>query len=696
MIKLLFKLRLICAVLCLLTGGVAAQYRFETWTTENGLPYKEVRSVLQARDGYLWATTKDGLARFDGVRFTVFNTDNSVGLVSNRLTDIVQSNDGSLWIGSDDSGLTRLQNGEITKFKGTEGVALNAIFQDRAGDLWFGYDRSLLRLKNGEFQEFELSDNLRSNNIHVFHQDRAGTLWIGTTGGLAKFENEQFTFYTEKEGLSGNYIRSIYEDADGALWFGTFDNGLTRLKDGKFTSYRVRNGLYDQGAFQILEDGRGWFWISSNRGIYRVSKAELNEFADGTRKSITSIAYGVKDGMRDAECNGGVQGAGIKTRDGRLWFPTQKGVAIVNPALIFRQTEPPPIAFEEFSIDRQPINLNGEIKLTPDNNALEIRYTGLSFDKPEQIRFRYRLAGLDKDWTEAGTRRTAFYNRLPPGGYVFEVSAANAEGRWRETAGASVKISVKPPFYRTWWFLFLTAILIFGAAYFFYRQRIDRLEKSRKAQEDFSRKLIYSQEQERQRIAAELHDSIGQELLIIKNWAMLGLRQENISGAGQNQFDEISQTASQAIEEVREISYNLRPYQIDELGLTKAIESMIKRMANSLTIQFTAEIDSIDGFFPQESEINFYRIVQECFNNIVKHSAASKAVITIDLKEEFLHLSVSDNGTGFDVAAQNFARNGFGLQGIEERTRILGGKLEIVSDFGKGTTVNLTINRANL
>ncbi len=702
-----------------------------TYSTSDGLSANNVYPILETRDGAVWIGSwlgKHGLDKYENGKFT------GVRVWSSFLTSLFEDRNGTIWVGSHNY-LGKIEDGKFKTVTDKPGIVVRAITQDFQGNLWFGTESGeLWRIKenaekgrkgekekkrDGENQTFSPSDiftsgdGLPKGGINVLHQDRRGALWIGTTGGLAKLSEPPaaagglnavsntrplpqavLTTYTIKDGLSGNHIRSIYEDADGTFWFGTFDNGITRLKDGKFSAIRSENGLHDNGAFQILEDDFGRFWMSSNRGIYRVSKQELNDFAEGRILSVTSVAYGVKDGMLDAECNGGVSPAGFKSKkDGTLWFPTQKGVAVINPALLTVNNFPPNVVIEECLLDRANA-VCSDIKISPENDSLEIRYTGLSFTKPEQTKFKYKLEGLDEDWVDAGTRRTAFFAHLPPGNYTFRVVAANVDGVWSET-GASITLIVTPPFYRTIWFLALCAIGVGAFIAFVFNSRIKNLEKRRVAQEEFSRKLLESQESERQRIAAELHDSLGQDLLIIKNWALIGLR----DGANANkQFDEISTTASQAIEEVREIAYNLRPYHLDELGLTKAVESMLERVSESSPIDFACEIDSIDGFFIKEAEINFYRIAQECVNNVVKHSEATEAGVKIKRDIAELRLSIWDNGKGFDLnspASKRARQSGFGLAGIQERVRILGGKISINSIPNEGTNINLTVNAKN-
>ena len=289
-----------------------------------------------------------------------------------------------------------------------------------------------------------------SDDVKIIHESVDGTLWIGTYGGLSRFKDNVFTSFTANDGLASNQVRSIYEDAENVLWIGSYDGGLTRLKDGKFTRYTSNDGLFNDGVFQILEDERGNLWMSSNRGIYRVAKQQLNDFAEGKISRVESIALGKADGLLETECNGGQQPAGTKTRDGKLWFPTQHGVAVIDPKEIKSNPFAPPVIIESIKIDNELLeSQQSTIKIAPGKNNLEIAYTGLSFVKSEFVKFRYRLAGQDADWVEAGNRRTAYYSYLPPGDYKFQVVVANADGVWN-TEGATIGIVVEPPFYRTW------------------------------------------------------------------------------------------------------------------------------------------------------------------------------------------------------------------------------------------------------
>jgi signal transduction histidine kinase len=428
--------------------------------------------------------------------------------------------------------------------------------------------------------------------------------------------------------------------------------------------------------------------MSCNRGIYRASRKELNELAEGRIKTITCIAYGVADGMKSNETNGGSQPAGWKDREGKLWFPTLKGVVSIDPNNLNKL--PPPVVIEQVLVDKMAVTPHQMITIQPGQSDLEIHYAGLSLTAPEKVRFKYKLEGYDRDWVDAKDRRVAYYTQVAPGAYTFRVMAANNDGVW-STRDATIRLTVVPPFWRTWWFIFFSAVALAAVAFVLYRRRVGKLERARVAQEAFSRQLIESQETERKRIAAELHDSLGQELLIIKNRAALGLKMLGDTSKTREQMEQIAGTASQAITEVRQIAYNLRPYHLDEIGLSQSLEELIERVADACPIRFRSEIENIDELLPKEAAINLYRIVQEGLNNIVKHSQASEARLTVKRSSRDLEVLIEDNGKGLSVANETNRSGGFGLTGLSERARIIGATLSISSLPDKGTTVKLNI-----
>jgi len=654
-----------------------------------GLIAQDVYPIYEDRTGAIWMGAWDaGLSCFRDGRFTNYTT--AQGLPGRLVSALGGDRDGNLWVGTH-GGLAIFRDGQFhsSPVPLPERAVAQAIVQDRGGTMWIGTTNGLVTYRDGPSRTLTVQDGLAGNDVKVIIQSASGDLWIGGYGGLTRLHDGQFTHWSERDGLPSDNIRTIYEDHDGVVWIGTYDGGLGRFKDGKFTRYTERDGLFNNGVFQIFEDGRGNLWMSCNRGIYRVSKQELNDFAQGKRASITSVAYGKADGMLNVECNGGMWPAGIKRSDGRLWFPTQDGVAVIDPASVRINPQSPPVVIEKVLVDRVPIPIQDSLTIAPGKENLEIEYTALSFIHSEEIRFRYKLEGLDSDWIDAGSRRTAYYSHLPPGEYEFHVIAANSDGVWNNE-GQRMAITVQAPFYRTWWFIALEALAAAGLITLAVRYRLLQLQRAQAMQKAFSQQLIASQENERQRIASELHDSLGQRLVVINNLALFAIRAQGKAAAPGEEpgaMEEISAEAALAMQETREISYNLRPFQLDRLGLTKAVEGMVRTVGSASGIRIISKLDNIDNAFPQDLRINFYRIVQESLNNVMKHSHATEAEVRVMRDEKRIILTIRDNGRGFNPATRpsRGGKSGFGLTGMAERAHLLGGDFRTRSTPGQGT-----------
>jgi signal transduction histidine kinase/ligand-binding sensor domain-containing protein len=661
--------------------------RIQVLSVGDGLPGRNLFTTLQTKDGAVWiGALGDGLSRYFNGRFTT--------VLPGFISSIAEDREGRLWVNGNPY---QQQNGRLIQLAGGLGEAggVKVTHEDRRGVMWLGGPEGLRRREaGGTWRLLTKNDGLAGNDFQVIVDARDGGMWAAGIGGLSYVgEDGRIRAWTEQDGLPSNHVRSLYEDSGGVLWIGTYDGGLGRFERGRLTRYSVRDGLFDKGVFQILEDGRGNLWFSCNRGIYRVNKQQLNDFAAGRTRSVTSFPYGRQDGMRNEECNGGFSPAGFKAPDGRLWFPTQDGVAIVDPEKIAVAPKPPPVLIESVLLDQGAVAIDQPVRIHPGQSNLEIQYTGLRLLNSAQIRFRYQLVSLDRDWVDVGARRTAYYQHVPPGSYTFRVTAAMADGAWNDRA-AELSIVVLPPYYQTWWFRLLGALAVASLLWSYWRGRVGRWERDRAARQAFSRQLIASQENERKRIAGELHDSLGQRLVVIKSRALLLLqRRESLDSWGGEQVEAISAEVSEAVREVKEISYDLRPYRLDRLGLTTALQGMIETAADSSGIRFTTELDNIDAVLPGQTEINFYRIVQECVNNILRHSLATQASIRIKHSAERLELAVGDNGRGFTPGD---AHQGFGLAGIRERTQLLAGKLDLQSIPGQGTRVTIVIDLLSL
>ena len=293
---------------------------------------------------------------------------------------------------------------------------------------------------------------------------------------------------------------------------------------------------------------------------------------------------------------------------------------------------------------------------------------------------------------EAGTRRFAQYNDLPPGSYTLTIVAANSDGVW-SPRGVALPIRVEPASWQTWWFRAGAVLLALAGVGAVYRRRLSALERRRAAQDAFARQLLESQEAERKRIAGELHDGIGQTLVVIRNRALLGLQSRD-GGAMAKQVEEISAAAGDGIDEVRKIAHGLRPYQLDRLGFTRAVEALVEQAASAAGLAIDAAVGPVDGAIPKGDEINVYRIVQEGVNNMIRHANARTGRVDVSLDGASVAILIEDDGVGFDPADAAARGGGLGLTGMAERARILGGTLTVRSAPGQGTTIHVLVPTA--
>jgi diguanylate cyclase (GGDEF)-like protein len=441
-----------------------------SFSVKDGLAHSEVYPIYRDRQERVWVGTVRGLSRYEDGTFHALDIRPDPTAPADerwrRETASVQSlwedPEGRMWAGMN-GGMYIVEGDTARMVVSAKGHHVFAIRGDRHGNVWAATNKGVLRYRDGRHAgTLAVKDGLPNEFMTTIFEDSKGTLWFGGFGGLSRYANGTITNFTTKEGLVGSYVRSIHEDRDGTLWIGTYNEGLSRFKDGRFVNYAAEQGLYNNGVFAIEEDARGNFWISSNRGIYRVRRQELNDFADGKVSRINSVGYGTQDGMLSTECNGGRQPASITDKDGRFWFPTQDGVVIIEPGHEQYNTLPPSVVIESATVERQAADIRSGLVVEPGLKNIEINFAGVSLIKSEQVKFRYKLEGHDPDWIDGGTRRTAYYSYLPPGQYRFLVKAANSDNIWNEQ-GAALAVELKPFFYQTGLFSAL-AVLVAGLA----------------------------------------------------------------------------------------------------------------------------------------------------------------------------------------------------------------------------------------
>ena len=456
-------------------GGLVrwAPARVTSLTKADGLFRDDTWSIVQDRAGTMWISAwmlhrvrsgkVDTIAGFSGV------------------SALHPDADGSLWIGHE-GGLTNLADEKRTTYPVTPPMKVNAIraiYRDRSGRVFIGRNGGVLELRGGVTVD-ALGGELRAaRGVSLITEDRAGALYFGGSDGLRVWRDGKMTHWTGANGLPHNHVRAVHETAKGALWIGTYGGGLVRLTAGRFARVSTRDGLVEDAVSRIIDDGHGYFWLSGNRGVSRVRIAELDSVADRQATRVSPVLFGAGDGMPTNETEGWIQWAGWHAADGRLWIPTIKGVAIIDPTV--RHATPPPVAVTEVVVDGTTIPHSGGIRVAPGAANLELRYTALSYAAPEKVRFKYRLEGYDDTWIEAGDRRTAYYSHIPPGDYTFRVVASNDDGVWNHE-GARLTMVLEPHFWQRRYVWALGVLLLAAAAGYGVRWRL-RLLHTRLARE---------------------------------------------------------------------------------------------------------------------------------------------------------------------------------------------------------------------
>ena len=490
-----------------------------------------------------------------------------------------------------------------------------------------------------------------------------------------------FTTFTTKEGLPSEVIISLYQDPDGTVWIGTNGGGLSRFKEGKFTNYAVKDGLFDDTVYRILEDAHANLWMSSNKGIFRVSQQELNAFADGRTKQIHSTPYGTADGMKNRECNGGGHPAGWQTSDGRLWFSTVKGAAVIDPNNLKVNTLPPPVAIKYVLVGDHPISLNQGIELPAGSVGFDFIYAGLSYVSPQKIEYKYKLEGFDHDWVSSGTRRFAYYTNIPPGNYTFRVLACNSDGIWNET-GATFSFYLKPHFYQTYWFYALCLLAVAAMGWQLYRLRLKQV------QAQYSAVLG-----ERNRIAREIHDTLAQGLVGISvQLELVAKMLSRSTDAAKTHLDQARVLVRQNIADARSSVWDLRSQAQDNDDLPARLSNAAKQATANAGIQVQMQVSGTFRPLPREVENNLLRIGQEAVTNAAKHGKPEQIDIGLKFDSDSVRLSVHDNGRGFDPENSMTAKDGhFGLLGMRERAQQINGRLNVTSNPGEGTEISIEV-----
>lgn len=667
---------------------------FRMFTRADGLADEQVTALTRDSSGHLWVGSSCGPTT------VLRRTAPPLALRDpGCVFAFAQAADGVMWAGIANGGVSLVHaDGRISKLPmdSLPDRSVLALYADPDTSMWVGTQHGLLHITAaGAYERFSTASGLPSDEIHYITRDRAGTLWIGTVGGLARLDGHRFRSWTTRDGLPHNYVRAVYQSANGHWWIGTYGGGLARFDGRRFVPITARDGLYENVISAIREDSSGYFWMSGNRGVSRVSRASLEAFADGRATSVSAVGYGPSDGLLTPETNGGFEPSSWQDADGRLWFATVRGLATVDPRDAAEASGPPRAVIEELTVDGATTRFGPRaggrsvargLRLRTGVRDIEIRYTGLRSVAPEQILFRYRLHGLESAWHYVNQRRVAYFSGLPPGRYTFEVAAANRDGAW-SVADQGLAFTIPSPWWATTWFRALAVITAFATLWLIAWLRLKRVREEQRIEREFGRQLLAGQESERRRLAGELHDSLGQDLLVMKNRAALALRASGLAPEFRAHVEEIADVATQAVQNVREISHGLRPYQLDRLGLAAALRDLADRAATAGVLDVVADVDAADELIAADHAIHIYRIVQEALNNVLKHAHASHVLIAVRREATGTLVRVHDDGRGTDIAAAD----GFGLGGIGQRAQLLGARVSMRSAPGTGFTLDVLV-----
>jgi signal transduction histidine kinase/ligand-binding sensor domain-containing protein len=607
-------------------------------------------------------------------------------------TALAQTQDGSI-LAASHRRILRIDTSGVHEMDlpGGDYGDISALLPSQDGSVWVGCDQGLYWIDAESFLHLASVEGQAPGSVTSIARAEGDDLWVGTSHGLSKLHASNPVSWRMVSGWRYGSVSSLFTDPRGVLWVGTDEHGLVRVAGNSMIDYSSRNGLPDNTVVALIEDDTGersYLWLHTRRGLVRILKSDLESYANGNTSPLASMRLSEADGIAPEHSLGPGQRFAIQDQTGQLLFSTRHGVVIIDPRAVEVRRTAPTVYVEEHGIDGTEFPTQDAITLRPGQTNLEIHYTGIADLNSDQLLFRYRLRGLDQQWTQAGTERVAVFSRLPVGDYEFEVEAMGSSGLRSEKA-ASIPIHILPRFYQRLWVQIVSGLLLLAGLIALLRYRYSMLLRSQTRQQAFSRTLMASQEAERKRIAGELHDGLGQHLVLINNLSLMGAQSTDRHADKDLLYDRIAEQTSEAIEELRTISYNLRPYQLDRLGLTRAIRALSDHGRQIFSGEWTHELDNIDGIVETDLEIAFYRIVQECINNILKHSNATQASIMLRRSDSNLILEIKDNGQGLPADQSSMA--GFGMIGMRERAEVLGGKLQMSIPPGGGTYVIVTV-----
>jgi signal transduction histidine kinase/ligand-binding sensor domain-containing protein len=715
----------------------------------NGLSHDWVRALCQDQEGNLWVGTAAGLDALHPRKVQMLAGPD--GFQGCGALSFAIAADDSIWAGTEGAGLYHFRNGQWDRYAESNGLSnlfvwsvletreqelfvgtwggglvvkrgdvfespgdlsritapVVSLYQGRGGDLWAGTTAGLYRFEKTKLVWSAGKDRLAFPDVRAISEGADGTIWFGMSGGgLGSLRGDTLLQFRKQDGLGSDFVISLYYDSDGTLWIGTSDNGLTLLKKGKFSTITSKNGLPSTVICHIVDDGHGNLWLATHAGILRASKNDLQRCAAGATQTVHWLEYGKAEGLASQTCSGGFAPGARQAPNGRLYFPTAKGLAVIDPANVTTNNFLPPVVIEEMFADGRQVSLPGRLAqqnrhgpeilmIPPGPQRFELRYTGLSFTSPDKVRFRYRLRGLESGWTDAGTKRVADYSYLRPGGYQFQVMACNNDGLWNER-GATLAFTILPFFWQTWWFQAssgTSAGAALGAGIFWagrrrVRRKLELVERQR------------ALERERARIARDIHDDLGASLTRITMLSQSVRTELDGQPEATADVDQIYSTARELTRAMDEIVWAVNPKHDTLDSLVTYLGRFAQHFLSTAGIRCRLDVPLYLPTWALTSEVrhNVFLALKESLHNVVKHAAATEVRISMQLESNGFILVVADNGHGFNCNAPHTTApdgprlsSGIGLANMKKRLDEIGGVCHLDSAPGEGTRVKFVV-----
>jgi signal transduction histidine kinase/ligand-binding sensor domain-containing protein len=687
-----------------------------TFSVNQGLSSAFVGSVLAARDGSVWLGTEGGLNRWNNGQITSYDkrtawtprTVNATTVGDKRAGNLngqspfslFQDDRGRVWV-STLGGVGYLENDRFIPISGVPGGIVHSIVEDTARNLWIAnLDHGLFQLQGGSVvQEIPWARLGHKDNASVLAADPLqGGIWLGFfLGGVAHFKDgEVRASYAAADGLGEGRVNSLQLDQDGTVWAAT-EGGLSRLKNGRLAILSSKNGLPCDPVHWMMEDYAHSVWLNMPCGLVRIVQAELDAWIatldkdKDVKRKIQVTVFDSSDGVGSHAGARGYSPKVAKSSDEKLWFLPLDGVSVIDPRHLPFNKFPPPVHIEQVIADRKTYDTASAAKGLPARiRDLQIDYTALSLAAPEKVLFRYKLEGWDRDWQDVGTRRQAFYSNLPPRNYTFRVKACNNSGVWNE-AGTFLDFAVAPAYYQTTWFRLscLAAFLALLAALYQLRLRQVARQFNVRLEERVS---------ERTRLARDLHDTLLQSFqgVLLKFHAVTYMLPDRPAEAGKT-LESVIEQARLAIIEGRDAVQGLRSSTVISNDLARAISTLAEELAAAPTGQnspdFRVQVEGTTRDLAPLIRDDVHRIAGEALRNAFRHSQASRIEVEIHYDRRQLRLRVRDNGKGIDpkILGEGGRPGHHGLPGMQERAKLVGGKLAVWSELNSGTKTELTI-----